>query len=81
MFKCKAIHVWMDGWKESTHPHEHQGLCARSLSLWHVDVHFVNIKVSVVWRAHTLIETESAPRQHFDLLYAKICIPRGRWGY
>ena len=43
--------------------HEQRGLCTRLLRLRHMHVHLVAVEVSVVWRAHALIEAERPARQ------------------
>ena len=40
------------------HAHEVDGLCSSLFCLGYVQVHLIPVKVSIVWRAHALIESE-----------------------
>ena len=53
------------------HAHEMQCLSSGLLSLWHMQVHFISIEVSVVGAAHALIEAQ-CPAQHKLMLQLRL---------
>ncbi|KAH3683385.1 hypothetical protein WICPIJ_005643 [Wickerhamomyces pijperi] len=42
-------------------PHQVDSLGSGFLCLWHVQVHLVTVEISIVWRTHTLVQSESSP--------------------
>ena len=54
--------------------HEDESLGPGLLGLGQMEVHLVPVKVSVVRRAHALVEPEGSPAQDFGLIIINIII-------
>ena len=76
----KKLNIYGITRSHDPYPHEKHGLCLSLLGLRKMNVHFISIKVSVIWSTDTLIETKCSPWYDFGLLIFSITMAMNMGG-